>query len=575
MKANLTDSVLENPAQPGSFSINEVVYASSGLDYSTNPNLGEYQIYQNPTSSFETQRLNLDDIATLGVNVIEVGGVRQEVPVGWPFRVSEVPINGHIRIPNGNGPFPLIVFAHGNHGPLENSTPGYLYLCDLLASHGIIAATIDVNFLNGSNRGENDARAIVHLEHIKQFLKWNSQESHPLQGKIDGSKIAIVGHSRGGEAVGHASLFNSLSVVQFDPTSPPIPLDGSQGLGPYGFKIQAIIALAPTDNQYEPVSGPTKVVDNFFLIHGSRDEDVWPFPGYKTYDRSHGVNLSNPSQPASGFKSLLWIHGANHNFFNAIWQNESDRTLVSRVQQEQIAKVFIAALSLAVLNDQAEYLELLKNHAFGVEAGWLPDGINYVSQFQDPSRLFIQHFEEDGNSIDVSQPVKGSVKISAINVSKLSFRKSAISPLFQETQGLQLIWDSNAARYSIDLEKDPFNLSNYSFISFRVGQSSESNNPRGLEQNFKIEIRDDTNVVTLDANSINQLLYPDPVFFPGQNNPPIPPQLVDRVVMQTFRISLSDLESRGIKVAQLQKVSLLFNVTDTGTLYFDELQLTN
>ena len=70
-------------------------------------------------------------------------------------------------MPRGRGPFPLVVFAHGNHNPLENSTPGYLYLCRLLASHGIVAATIDVNFLNGANFGENDGRAIVHLEHLK------------------------------------------------------------------------------------------------------------------------------------------------------------------------------------------------------------------------------------------------------------------------------------------------------------------------------------------------------------------------------------------------------------------------
>jgi hypothetical protein len=49
------------------------------------------------------------------------------------------------------------------------STPGYLNLCDLLASHGIIAATIDVSFSQRGNFGENDGRAIVHLEHLKQF----------------------------------------------------------------------------------------------------------------------------------------------------------------------------------------------------------------------------------------------------------------------------------------------------------------------------------------------------------------------------------------------------------------------
>jgi hypothetical protein len=61
------------------------------------------------------------------------------------------------RRPGGRGlgsprarPFPLAIFVHGNHDPLENSTPGYLYLTELLASYGIIAATIDANFLDGA-----------------------------------------------------------------------------------------------------------------------------------------------------------------------------------------------------------------------------------------------------------------------------------------------------------------------------------------------------------------------------------------------------------------------------------------
>src|SRR5215468_10995957 len=82
--------------------------------------------------------------------------------------------NGHVCVPRGRGPFPLAVFAHGNHSPLENSTPGYLYLCQLFASNGVIAATIDANFLNGFNFGENDGRAIVHLEHLKQFRTWTT-----------------------------------------------------------------------------------------------------------------------------------------------------------------------------------------------------------------------------------------------------------------------------------------------------------------------------------------------------------------------------------------------------------------
>jgi hypothetical protein len=149
-------------------------------------------------------------------------------------------------------------------------------LCRLLASHGIIAATIDVNFLNGFNFGENDGRAIVHLEHLRQFRTWNDTAAHPLHGKVDLNRILIVGHSRGGEAVGHASFFNRQASVG------GVLLDGSAGLGPYRFGITAGLAIAPTDRQFTPPTGPTVVPDSYVIIHGSKDSDVFTFEGYHT-----------------------------------------------------------------------------------------------------------------------------------------------------------------------------------------------------------------------------------------------------------------------------------------------------
>jgi len=258
--------------------------------------------------------------------------------------------------PRGRGPFPLAVFAHGNHDPLSNSTPGYLYLCSLLASQGIVAATIDVNFLNGGNFGENDARGIVHLEHVKQFRTWNSTATHPLQGKIDLNRILIVGHSRGGEGVGHASFFNPLPAIKPDIFSPTVPLDGSAGLGPYRFALRCIAAIAPTDRQYTPITGPTVVPDRYFLIHGSRDGDVSTFEGYNTFNRAHAVDLANPTVSDGKLKALLWVLGANHNQFNSTWPTETPpATTMPRADQEQVAKVALGALAQALLLDRVEY----------------------------------------------------------------------------------------------------------------------------------------------------------------------------------------------------------------------------
>jgi hypothetical protein len=76
-------------------------------------------------------------------------------------------------------------------------------------------------------------KAEAHLEYLKQFRTWNNTAPHPLHGKVDLNRILIVGHSRGGEAVGHASFFNRLASIG------AVLLDGSAGPGPYCFGLSA------------------------------------------------------------------------------------------------------------------------------------------------------------------------------------------------------------------------------------------------------------------------------------------------------------------------------------------------
>jgi hypothetical protein len=345
-------AALTDPGLPGSFAFDTVIYASAGSNYGGVPALSQYTIYDTPDPAYVTPRVNISVFANLGIGA------------PWPFPNTSVPLNGHVCIPRGRGPFPLAVFAHGNHDPLSNSTPGYLYLCSLLASQGIVAATIDVNFLNGGNFGENDARGIVHLEHVKQFRTWNSTATHPLHGKIELNRILIVGHSRGGEGVGHASFFNPLPAIKPDIFSPTVPLDGSAGLGPYRFALRCIAAIAPTDRQYTPITGPTVVPDRYFLIHGSRDGDVSTFEGYNTFNRAHAVDLANPTVSDGKLKALLWVLGANHNQFNSTWPTETPpATTMPRADQEQVAKVALGALAQALLLDRVEYMDVLRDHA--------------------------------------------------------------------------------------------------------------------------------------------------------------------------------------------------------------------
>jgi hypothetical protein len=102
----------------------------------------------------------------------------------WGFDARKVPINGKIWYPEDKTDVsPLVLCVHGNHDPFEYSEFGYAYLGEMLASRGIIFATIDENFLNGSGGGENDARAVLLLIHTHEILKWNEKENIPLYKK--------------------------------------------------------------------------------------------------------------------------------------------------------------------------------------------------------------------------------------------------------------------------------------------------------------------------------------------------------------------------------------------------------
>jgi len=539
---------MKNPALAGDVQFDTVIYAAPGVNYSAVPALAQFNIYDAPDPAYLTGRINISAFANLGT-------------APWPFLNTNVPLNGHVCVPRGRGPFPLALFAHGNHDPLVNSTPGYLYLCQLLASHGIIAGTIDVNFLNGGNFGENDGRAIVHLEHVKQFRTWNSTAAHPLHGQVDLNRILIVGHSRGGEGVGHASFFNTLNSIKPDVFSLVVPLDGSVGLGPYHFGLTAAAAIAPTDRQYIPVTGPTVVPDRYFLIHGSRDGDVSTFEGYNTYNRAHAVDLANPTVSDGKLKALLWVYGANHNQFNSVWPPETAPGFaMPRPSQEQIAKVHFGALTQALLLDRSEYREVLRDHE---EASpWEPPGSEFVSQYQDPERIYIQHNQESLAAPQISLPVQGTVAADLV-VTARQFKDlvNAFAPVTTIT--LRLEWSVLGARLILNVDPSTLPTERYKVLAIRVGQSTEAKNAANRDQDFTLEVSSGSRTAAIPASSLHRLLYPDVVFGAG------------KIVMQTLRLPVERLIDCDVDPSDLRSIALVFDRRPTGVVYVGDVQVSN
>lgn len=57
------------------------------------------------------------------------------------------------------------------------------------------------------------------LEHVKVWNEWNKTKDNPFFGKADMSQIALIGHSRGGEAVTVAAAYNKLPASRKTATS--------------------------------------------------------------------------------------------------------------------------------------------------------------------------------------------------------------------------------------------------------------------------------------------------------------------------------------------------------------------
>ena len=353
----------------------------------------------------------------------------------WGFRLNRAPLNARVWYPDGPGPFPLVLIVHGNHNPLDYSDPGYGYLGELLASRGFILVSVDENFINGGLRGESDGRAWLLLKHLEVWKHWNDSSAGPFAHKVDMHDIALMGHSRGGEAVGIAASFNRLSHY---------PDDANIKFN-FNYDIKSVFAIAPVDGQYKPAGVPTPIENvNYVVIHGSHDGDVSSFNGLRAFQR---IKFTD-GKP--WFKSAWYVYRANHGQWNTVWGNKDNgprsgryldlRGLISPEEQRQFSKVVIGAFLEATLHGKTEYLPMFRDHR--VAGAWLPKTM-YITRFEESGFRPIATYDED---VDVTTGSVPGVTISADSLAtwkenSLNLRSGATDLL--NTNAVTLGWNNH------------------------------------------------------------------------------------------------------------------------------------
>lgn len=299
------------------------------------------------------------------------------VGVGTP---SQTPANtstllsmrlaGDISYPRyGRGPFPVIIFMHGNHETCSSaigqqyglviepgsaatysdgkcttgsaradslfgidesrSYLGYDYIEERMASQGYVVASMDINDITNWSNNANESgymgRAEIMAKTFDLLRTWDHLEGPSgigaaLIGREDFSRVGVMGHSRGGEGVNLFAEYNATrpataaqAAARTDPESPgraqPVPDYGPR------YPLKAVFSLAPVDGQggrYPVINGT-----NYAVLLPYCDGDVFDLEGAPVFERSKN-GLAN-----AGYTAVQYlVNGANHDYFNTDWTDD-------------------------------------------------------------------------------------------------------------------------------------------------------------------------------------------------------------------------------------------------------------
>jgi hypothetical protein len=454
-------------------------------------------------------------------------------------------------MPVAAGQHPLFVIEHGNHsscnvfgfdGQLaydalhtgcpdrEQNHMGYMGLLERLASHGIIAVSIDAYDLTGNVPQLIAERSDLILKHIELWSHMNNTATftgYPdffaarFAGHVDMSKISVSGHSRGGEASVGAYVRNAMSA------SP--------------FAIGSVSSIAPVDGQSFVLPDVP-----YFVILPAADGDVCMLNGQRIYDRA-GSSLA----PAdSTTKSGIYVYGASHNLFNTVWAGDGDDgaplrdDIIPPADQQRLGEAFLAAFARVHVKNETVYEDLLRGKlTFPSFAGRKVFPIRHEK---------VHRKLENGSGAGASAAAPATATPVA-------------SPSVHQTQALRVGWSGGSGTVTYTLSGAQRDASTFEVLSFRVAQTLAMTNPAN-DQDFSVELSGGGHTKATFSSQFGRI--PKPYNHVGWCTPPL------QNVMTTIRIPLHSfiMNKAGVTLDNLDTVRILFSNPGQGEIYVDDLE---
>lgn len=418
---------------------------------------------------------------------------------------------------------PLVIVAHGRI--LQGAPYNYLgmtYLTDHLASWGDIVVSVNldvVDFLQGEetqwgipHRGE----LILHA--IEFMIAQSRTPGSPFFQRIDTTKIALVGHSRGGGAVVYAANYNA-----------------SHRNRP----IRAIATLSPANFGTQPLMPPVPHI----CLYGTWDGDLFDGEGPDIWAR--GTRAAP--------RELVEIYGANHYWFTDKANFPPESAEIGRGDHQLLAKGMVNAWLDRYLrgNDRFDWSDYLTGDKR------LAPNLEYYVSFQDAHFLPILNRKlgaEMGSSMVGS---KLGARLSELVAAGSTCEYCAVdlekAPDYGVGEAVQATWDarSDQLRYQFPAT----DASAFTHLSFRASQvHGDAKNAVDQRKDFQVVVADARGRVAkvCAQDYLDGLQYPD---LSGSLAPDDPNNR--KQIMRGFRIPQADF--KGVDFSQVVSVQFVFN----------------
>jgi len=432
------------------------------------------------------------------------------------------------------GPFPLAIFGHGRFqaGPtLGNNHLQAGYLLDRLASWGIVASAVNLDVVGQfANPAAIPQRAQILLETVERTLGPLPGAPVGLEQRIDPTRIALLGHSRGGEAAVGAALLNAASRA-------PLP-------------IRSVATIAPTNFQ-------AYVLEHvpYLGLYGSKDGDVnngWPI---QLHDRVR-----------SDEKVFGYAHGANHFWFTeSITCSCEGNADLSRVLHHELAMAYVGGFTRRMLAPTPLSAEVFaERDAFAP----LTDQIELLPMYRAPLRHVLEDFETWpglGWSSN-NAPVALGGFLGSIETSLYSPQHT----LYHQTRGFDGAWLAGGALWLTGHPLAPIDARAWPYLSVKFAQRHGSiANWLGQAQDVSLGLMDQLGQLALvRLSDYGDIPVPQVhTSMLGQNFP-------EKTVLRTTRVPLAAFAAANpaLDLSRVLYAGWLADLALSGELLFDDLE---